>query len=473
MKVAGRFAGVEGTLALLVAVTVLPTRAPAQVPERGWGTITGAVYDSLLQSPLIGATVSLLNSSRSAVTDGRGRFVLDSVPAGMQAVSFWRSDLDSIGLSSFVAKVKVDSGRSASVALAVPSYSTFWRAACGRAPSRASADSGLVFGTVTDAETGHRLAGAQVAFTWLAVEHERPRQWVIERPGRTLTTDSVGAYYLCGTPVEYLLAARARAGTFASGLIEVLVDIRGISRRDLAVSREAVPGPADSGAGRRGLATLIGTVRGERGGLLPGAYASLEDGAGRAEVDSMGRFVLRDLPSGTQMLMVRRIGYFSSRQPVDLRNRDTVRVDVAMAEATILDTLRVTASPDFSRIVEEIDERRLSGFGYLLGPEEIRRHSSVQSAFEGVPLLEVRGSPGNFTLAIRKVNSIWGVALCTPEIAIDGYPADAEQLSSLNPRDLFAIEIYPHVNAGLLQMPYVSMNENCGAILVWTRAAVR
>jgi len=472
VKVSGRSAGVEGTLALLAVLSMLPAPALAQGPDRGWGTVTGTVYDSLLQSPLIRATVSLLNSSRSTQTDDRGRFVLDGVPAGMQAVSFWRSDLDSIGLSSFVTKVKVDSGRTVSVALAVPSHATFWRAACGRGPSRASPDSGLVFGTVTDAETGHRLAGAQVAFSWLAVEQERPRQWVIERPRRTLTTDSVGAYYLCGAPVEYLLAARARVGAFASGLIEVLVDIRGISRRDLAVSREAVPGPADSGAGRRGLATLIGTVRGERGGLLPGAYASLEDGTGRAEVDSMGRFVMQGLPSGTQMLMVRRIGYFASRQPIDLRNRDTVRVAVAMAEATILDTIRVTASPDFSSIVDEIDERRRSGFGYLMGPEEIRRSSSVRSAIGAVPLLEVRGSPGNFTVQVRMVRSIWGTAFCTPEIVIDRFPADAEQLSSLNPRDLFAIEIYTHVNAGLLMASYVSMNENCGAILVWTRAAV-
>jgi len=467
VKVAGRFAGVEGTLALLLAVTVLPAQAHAQGPERSWGTITGTVYDSLLQSPLIRATVSLIGSSRSAHTDDQGRFVLDSVPEGIQAVSFWRSDLDSIGLSSFVTKVKVDSGRTVIVVLAVPSHATFWRAACGRGRSRASPDSGLVFGTVTDAETGHRLAGAQVAFSWLAAEQERPRQWVIERPARTLTTDSVGAYYLCGAPVEYLVAARARVGAFASGLIEALVDSRGISRRDLAVSREAVPGSADSGPGRRGLATLIGTVRGERGGLLPGAYASLEDGAGRAEVDSMGRFVMRDLPSGTQMLMVRRIGYFASRQPIDLRNRDTVRVAVALAEATILDTIRVVATADEQRIVEAIDERRLAGFGYLLGPAEIRQHTSLRSVFERVPLVTVQGPTYNFTIGFRKPR--WGKELCTPAIYIDDYLADAEQLASLQTADLFAVEVYTHPNAGLFK--YLAWNNQCGVILVWTRAA--
>jgi hypothetical protein len=274
-----------------------------------------------------------------------------------------------------------------------------------------------------------------------------------------------------------LLAARARAGTVASGLIDVLVDIRGVVRRDLTVSRESVPGPADSGAGRRGLATIVGTVRGERGGLLPGANASIDDVDGSAEADGLGRFVLRRLPSGTHMLMVRRIGYFASRQPVALRNRDTVRVNVSMTEATLLDTIRVTASPYLVPIVDQIEERRRAGFGYLVGPEEIRRHGTFRSVFEGFPLVAVSGSTRNFTIGFRKMsqfqggpgNSVLAKEGCTPEIFIDDYRADAEQLSVLNPQDIWAVEIYTHPNAGLFK--YLSWNNDCGVILVWTKSA--
>jgi hypothetical protein len=482
MRAVGRFAVVArttvwGSLALPAVLSTLPAPTQAQVPERSWGTITGMVYDSLLRSPLINARVSLLNSSRSVKTDDQGRFVLDSVPEGTQALSFFRSDLDSIGLSSFVATVKVEAGRAINVALAVPSLSTYWRAACGRDYRGAAADSGLISGTVRDAETGHRIAGAQVSLSWVTVERQRRSRWVVEYPGRIVTTDSSGSYYLCGTPVEYLLAARARVGTFASGLIDVLVDIRGVVRRDLTVSRESVLGPADSGAGRRGLATIVGSVRGERGGLLPGAYASVDDVEGSVEADSLGRFVLRGLPSGTHMLMVRRIGYFASRQPVALRNRDTVRVNVPMAEATLLDTIRVTASPYLVPIVDRIEERRRAGFGYLVGPEEIRRHGTFRSVFEGFPLVEVRGSTSNFTIGFRKMsqfeggpgNTVLARTGCTPEIFIDDYRADAEQLSVLNPQDIWAVEIYTHPNAGLFK--YLSWNNDCGVILVWTRAA--
>ena len=490
----------RGAVALLLVLSLLPGPTRAQLPEHGWGTITGTVYDSLLHSPLARATVSILNSSRSTETDDRGRFVLDSVPAGTQMVSFWRSDLDSIGLSSFVAKVTVEAGRSVSVELVVPSHATFWRAACGGGLSGGSSDSGLVFGTVADAETGFRIGGAQVSVSWVAVERRGETQWAVLHPSRTVTTDSVGSYYVCGTPVEYVLATRAYAGGFRSGLIDVLVDPRGITRRDLEVSLDSVSGAADSGAGRGGRATLVGSVRGERGGLLPGAYASIDDVDAKAEADSLGRFVLRDLPSGTHMLMVRRIGYFAARQPVNLRNRDTTRVDMALAEALVLDTLRVTASADLAPIIEEIDRRRLAGFGYFLSPGEIRARGSVRSLFEGFPLVEVSGYANRFSVVIRKTLSIRGGdstasgaaarlapgrqgggqprpslqggmpgTFCTPDIFIDGHPADAEQLASLNVQNLFAVEVYTHPNAGLMQ--YLYWHSECGVILVWTRAA--
>jgi hypothetical protein len=300
------------------------------------------------------------------------------------------------------------------------------------------------------------------------VTRERSHNWVIEYREEVATTDSLGSYYACAVPVEYLLATRVRAGRFASGIVDVLVDIRGVVRRDLTLSLEEVAGGRDSaGALRRGLATLIGTVQGERGGVLPGSHASLEGAGDTVPADDRGRFVLGGLPSGTQMLLVRRVGYFATRQVVDLRNRDTTRTHVTMTEATVLDTIRVTASPVLLPVLDEIDERRRVGFGYLISPTEIRRRPTVQSVFEGIPLLEVRGTPGNFTLAIRKPGSILSAhGGCIPDIFIDRFPADAEQLSSLTPSQLVAVEVYPHLSPGLFR--YIGPGNNCGVILVWT-----
>jgi hypothetical protein len=96
----------------------------AQVPQdtrtpAGYGTIQGVVYDSLVGSPLAGAYVSLLHSSRGVETDQRGRFVLDSVPAGRQVIAFSHADLDSIGLTDLATVVTVAPGGVTAVQLTV------------------------------------------------------------------------------------------------------------------------------------------------------------------------------------------------------------------------------------------------------------------------------------------------------------------------------------------------------------------
>jgi hypothetical protein len=452
-------------------------RAAAQVapsfPDSGFGTIRGTVFDSLLGSPLAGAHVAVLRGTPSTETDRRGRYVLDSVPAGHQVVTFSHTALDSIGLSSFAFPVTVQAGGMSTLPLGVPSHATYWRAACG-APRRAGADSGIVFGTVRDAETGQRLSSARVAVTWLTVRWDSPRRWRPDWAVGEVWADPQGTYYLCGAPVEYLVTAQATSGRFSSGVVDVLVNTRGVVRRDLSVSREVLAVGPDSAPSRtsRGLATVIGTVRGERGGVLPGAIATLDDVADTARVDNAGRFTLRNIPSGSRMLMVRRVGYFAWRSPLDLRNRDTTRVEVALEEANVLDTIRVTAAPQMAAVLQEIDLRRLAGFGYVFGMAEIRQRPNLASVFEGLPSVQVDGRPDRFTLWTRATYSIFGVSrggYCRMKVYIDGFLADEEQLATMMPQQVVVVEVYPRPSISLGR--YADPLSPCGVVLVWTALA--
>ncbi len=455
---------------VLAALAAAAPRAASQgapsSPDSGFGTIRGTVVDSLLGSPLAGAHVALLRGTPSTETDRRGRYVLDSVPAGHQVVTFWHPALDSVGLSSFAFPVTVPARGVTPLPLGVPSHATYWRAACG-APQGALADSGIVYGTIRDAETGQRLAGARAAVFWLAVRWDSGGRWRPDRVGIEVRADSLGNYYVCGAPVEFLVTAQAMADPFSSGVVDVLVNTRGIVRRDLSVSREGEAAKPDSAAPRtsRGLATVIGTVRGERGGVLPGAVATLDDVADTARVDGVGRFELHDLPSGSRMLMVRQVGYFAWRSQVDIRNRDTTRVDVALEEATVLDTIRVTAAPEMSAVMEEINLRRLAGFGYVFGMSEIRQRFSMSSIFQGIPSVWVEGPPDRFTLWTRPVYSIRG-GPCRMKVYIDGYLADEQQLAELLPQQVAVVEVYPRPSAFLGR--YEDPLSPCGVVLVWT-----
>jgi TonB-dependent SusC/RagA subfamily outer membrane receptor len=65
----------------LVAVLFWASPGVAQT-----GTVTGTVVDRSTNLPLNGVQVSVVGTNRGGLTDGRGRFVIPSVPAGQQTV---------------------------------------------------------------------------------------------------------------------------------------------------------------------------------------------------------------------------------------------------------------------------------------------------------------------------------------------------------------------------------------------------
>src|SRR5205085_3891167 len=124
-----------------LCLVFLASSATAQVPLRG------LAYDSLHGRPLQGAFVGIAGMNVSAISDSMGRFVLPNVPKGTHRVVMQHDVLDAIGISAAGARAVVN-GDKDSVVVAVPSFTTLSRAACGRDLSAAK-DSGFVFGTVT------------------------------------------------------------------------------------------------------------------------------------------------------------------------------------------------------------------------------------------------------------------------------------------------------------------------------------
>lgn len=209
---------------LLLMTAAAP--AAAQVPLRG------LAYDSLHGKPLSGAFIGIVGMTTSAMSDSVGRFVLPSVPKGTHRVVMQHDVLDAIGLSAAGARAVVN-GENDSVVVAVPSFGTLWRAACGRnAPS--VADSGFVFGTVQ--RGGQPVPRGVVTVSWLDLSVDsskavRQKQKIME-----IDADSSGNYSACGVPTNTGLSMRANVGsTFGAWNDVPPLDNERIARRDLSL----------------------------------------------------------------------------------------------------------------------------------------------------------------------------------------------------------------------------------------------
>ncbi len=441
---------------------------PTPADTAAVGSIRGEVYDSLLGASLEGAHVGVRGTALRATTDRQGRFRLDSVPAGRQVLVLAHPSLDSAGLSDLRWAVEVADGRTTQAVLAVPSLHTFAGRACGVTAAPIGADSGIVFGAVRDAERRVRLAGAHVVATWVAVDRTR-RRASAGRQGRDVPTDSLGNYYLCGVPSSVGISVQTSAGPFTSAEVQLELNSRRLLRRDLSLSREPASAPGDTTFGtRRGGATLIGTVRGEqRGYPVERALASVVGAAGEAASDGSGRFLLGDLPSGSQMLLVRHIGYGYSATPVELRNRDTTRVDVTLSTVTILDTIQVTTTQWVRAEIDELRTRlRLGTSNRVLTAEDLAPMGTIQQALQEFPGMNIARAAERVRLRRPGIIMTTQGRPCNPDVYIDGLKADIDMLEFYRPSDLIALEVY---RTSEIPQRYINPYNMCAVVLAWTR----
>ena len=85
-------------------------RACAQGQQPSLGTVAGFAVDSVRGGPLRGATVSILGTALSAITDSSGQFRIDGVRAGPVSLVLAHPLIDTLGIS-IVSPSRAASGR--------------------------------------------------------------------------------------------------------------------------------------------------------------------------------------------------------------------------------------------------------------------------------------------------------------------------------------------------------------------------
>ncbi|HET7620515.1 MAG TPA: carboxypeptidase regulatory-like domain-containing protein [Gemmatimonadaceae bacterium] len=492
----------SGLVAVAVSVALVASlsagAAAQQISDAGpagsaptSATVSGVVFDSLTGKPLAGALVQVVARGENArawnATSGAsGEFEITAVPRGLFIVGFMHPSLDSLGLTVQPRTIEVSSDAPVHVTLAIPSARTISRLLCGGAHQ--SDSTGLLIGFIRDADSGTPLPGAMAVVTWseLVVDkgiHTARRQIPIK-------SNDAGWYALCGAPADGPITTRAELGKDATGIIEVNVPPRGILRRDFYIPRGAAAVAVDdsdeSGAHesdsagnasaqleiRRGSARLSGVVRDAQGQPLHGAQLMIWGSDVTGSTGDDGTFTLAGLPSGTQSLEVRYVGYAPTRVAVDLASNQTRSVDVTLSErADVLDQVTVYGKAPKRRLdyTGFLERRKSAGSGRFITRADITemRPVDLTDILRRVPGLRlVPTSYFDYTILSSRGATTNPSGTCQPLIFVDGARLldDTGLNGMIRPGDIAAIEVY----AGPAGAPLQYSGGDCGSILIWT-----
>lgn len=197
------------------------------------------------------------------------------------------------------------------------------------------------------------------------------------------------------------------------------------------------------------------------------AFLTLSPTSRRTLSDSVGRFVLPDVPPGLYRMEIQHIGYADRMVEFEVQGRGTTHVEVRLTTQPIaLEPLRVEV--DYRpRYLERqgFYERMEQGAGTFFDPAWVERWNV--GIVNGDDFLE---RIKQFAPSFSPIAKLFSASCSGPLVYVDGVrdPAgSASLLSELAAHEIGAVETYP----GFYGVPdFVDYEASkCGAIAIWTR----
>jgi hypothetical protein len=424
--------------------------------------VRGVTFDSLSGRPIPVAFVTL--GSRSTMADSIGRFEFDSVAPGTYRVTMQHDMLDTLGLGGIASSVVVSEGM-APIRLSTPSIMTMWRRVCrGQAPQ----DSGFVFGTVLDAATKTPVKGAPIIATWIDLLAQGEKSASAKQLSLESATIDDGSFVLCGVPLGTGVRLHSmRDSVEATSLDLVLTMASPIRRQDLAL-------PDARGAAR-------GFVRGtvvSAGKPVPNARITLGMSP-EARTGANGQFVIPNVPAGTQQIEVQGIGFKPVAKILNVAANDTLDVELDVQRVVTLDSVLVRGSAVRQQQRADFDDRRRRGVGYFRDSTQLGKYISLDGAFAGMASVRTERIFGNAGLSEvnggSRSRGIHQTSGCVAVVIVDRMRTDFNQLNSLRPQDIAALEVYRPNEMPMdlaTQFGFNAFNRPC-AVVAWTKAGWR
>jgi hypothetical protein len=451
-------------------VSPAPTGGQPPAAKTGNSVITGIVVDSLHGDYLVGAEVLVEGVHVSIRTDSLGKFRVDGLAPGRYQVGVFHPLLDTLGIALATQPFHLGPDSASVVVLAVPSAATIVSRSCIERPR--SQGNSAVIGQVIDPETLQPVRGADVSIAW--VEIQVSKELGIRRNPRVIrdSTDHLGRFSLCGLPSEMEATLQAMRGNSVTAQVPIALGSAPVE----LFARTLLLSTADSGA-KSGNAVVSGRVLLEGSPVAGGSRVELAGTDLVTTTDAKGEFTLRNLPSGTHMLVARHLGYAADAVPVDLSGREVKTVSITLPKfVNVMDPVLVTARRTAALDRVGFARRRKSGSGYFLGPEQLARMYAqrLTDILRQVPGLRVSYSAqGETVTSSRGTGSIMGGS-CV-QYYVDDFPWHSTEPGDINMfvggHEVVGVEVYQPAS---VPAQYAGVGRgNCTTILLWTRMRIR
>jgi hypothetical protein len=241
-----------------------------------------------------------------------------------------------------------------------------------------------------------------------------------------------------------------------------------LARASIGQEPPASRPPSDSSV-RDSSATLMGRVVDSTGAGLSGAEISLlKSDRVRAISGDSGEFRVTDLPSGTVVFNVRRIGYEPATFTAVLKPGRSHRTNFQLSVMPrALPAVAVSDTVIDTHWLDQFNTRRANGHGTFITRAEIVRRGArtgidVIRNVPGIRIESTRNGMSSRVLMARTMNRP-----CSPTMYLHGLPYSGT-MEDFNAEDLEAVELY----VGVSEIPPEydrSQRGICGVIVVWTR----
>ena len=464
-------------IAALGAV-IASAQTPAPASPAGVASVRGIVTDSLHEIPLRGALVRVENTTRESVTDSLGRYRIDSVSAGQHRLLVIHPLLDTLGISLVTQPMSFAAGDDKEIFLSVPGNETLVSLLC-TAARRALGPAALV-GFVRDADTEAAAQGAKVSLLWYESD---PLGFKKTPRVREQQIGPDGRYRICGLPETMNGKLQVFRGGVQTG--EVPVELGGTSGTNLlamrsmsisSTSQVVASASTDTGAKTtivRGRSRVTGKILNKYGQPIVGARVELQNTGAATKTRANGDFTLDSLPSGTQTLEIRQLGFAPTEVAVELSAANPQNVTVKMTDyVPVLSEMRVTANREHGLSDVGFADRKKSGMGYYLDADQLKTRQTVQFSDMLRTVPGVRVQPGgNGTNVITSSRNPTGGCVT---FYVDGAPWQQMTPGDLDtyvrPEEVAALEVYNgSTTPAQFQQPGLT---GCTTVVIWTERRI-